>query len=254
MSEAPLENQDHLTDPVQEVPVGPNVIGAVNPTPEEMKQLIADIKINHNFNVDVKEATFNFKRTKDAESGIETIRESVQLAVPYVSVQGIVDILESVGVEEGQPNKGLELLLEAMETITNTAARALLAEDAKLNAATFPLEKITWQFIANQPKAQRRGGGIPKETWEGFAEDYVAVMVSHAGKTVDQATRAAKLLHGKLASCKTATPVLELLVDQLAIYAEKTEAAEEYQDCIDFLVTRADQYLNITDEELLSAL
>ena len=61
------------------------------------------------------------------------------------------------------------------------------------NAATFPIDKLSWDFISNMPKAQRSGGGIAKEVWEEFGKDYISVMPDVTGKKVEQVTKAAKL-------------------------------------------------------------
>lgn len=249
MSEQEQTMQDNEATPTTAVAKESKqqVISVENPTPEEMKELTENIKVNYNFDVNVKSTQFNFKKSKDKETGIETIREPVVLAVPYPSVQGIVAILEAGG-------KGLELLQDAIETVVNSQARDLLYEDTALTAGTFPVEKCAWEFIANIPKAQRRGGGIPKEIWEAFGQDYVEVMPEVTGKSIEQVTNAAKILVSKLASVKTNEPVLNLLVEQLAVYAEKSPNIEEFEECVAFLINKADTFLNIKEEELLANL
>lgn len=226
---------------------GPQIIEAKNPSPEEMKALIESIKVNHDFSVDVKPVKFNFKKTKDKQTGIETVRKPVELAIPFPSVEGIVAILEAGG-------KQLELLQDAIESVIIAQAREIISEDTSINASNFPLEKITWEYIANLPKAQRRGGGIPKEVWEAFEKDYIEVMPAVTGKTLEQVTRAAAIFKNKLNSVKTNEPVLKLLQEQLAIYAEATPNLEEFKDCVDFLSNKADTFLNVSPEELLANL
>lgn len=224
-----------------------NVISVQNPSTEEMTGILESIKVNYDFSVTTKPVSFNFKKSKDKVTGIETIREAVQLAIPYPSMDGIVNILEKGG-------KGLELLVEAIENVVNAASRDLLYDDVTLNAATFPVDKVSWEFIANLPKAQRRGGGIPKETWEGFAQDYMEVMPEITGKTVEQIGNAAKILVSKLTQVRTNEPVLTLLVAQLAVYTENSPNIGEYEDCVAFLVNKAETFLNVSPEELLANL
>ena len=224
-----------------------HVIAAPNPTTEEMTAILADIKVNYDSSVVTKPVQFNFKKSVDKDTKIETIRNAVQLAMPYPSIEGIVAILEAGG-------KQLELLQEAIEKVINDAARELLYEDVTLSAATFPVDKVSWDAISKQPKAQRRGGGIAKETWEGFAQDYIDVMPAVTGKTIEQIANAAKILMGKLAQVKTNEPVLQLLVNQLAIYAENSPNIGEFQECIEFLLNKAETFLNVSDEELLANL
>lgn len=226
------------------------VIVADNPTEEEMVGIKETIKVSYDFDVNVRPVNFNFKKSKDKVTGIEYIREAVQLAIPYPSVEGIVAILEGGG-------KGLELLLESMESTVNSVARDILTdgpEGTKLSAATFPVDKLAWEVIANMPKAQRRGGGIPKETWEAFAQDYVEVMPEVTGKTIEQVANAAKILASKLAQVKTNEPVLKLLTEQLGVYAENSPNVEEYAECVAFLLNKAETFLNVSPEELLANL
>lgn len=242
------------TSPVTPVePATPVILEVQNPTAEEMAALMENVKVNYDFNVLVKPVAFNFKKSKDKLTGIETVRKPIELAVPYPSMEGIVAILEAGG-------KGLELLVEAMETVVNTAARDILSEDAHvgtenaINAANFPVEKLSWEFIANLPKAQRRGGGIPKETWEDFAKDYIEVMPSITGKTMDQVVAASKLLLAKLGPVRTNEPVLTLLQQQLALYVEHSPSVEDYAECVAFLSQKAETFLNTSPEELLANL
>lgn len=225
----------------------PITISAKNPTSEEMVKLCENIKVNHDFKVDVKPVRFNFKRQTDKDTNIETIREAVELAIAFPSVEGIIAILETGG-------KQLELLQDAVEGIITSVARDIIADDTGINAANFPVGKITWDAIANMPKAQRRGGGIPKEVWEGFAQDYVEVMPAVTSKTVEQVTNAAKILAGKLSAVRTNEPVLELLIEQLAIYTENSPNIEEYKECVEFLLNKAETFLNVSPEELLANL
>jgi hypothetical protein len=235
------------TTNVTEDGVTQHIIAAPNPTTEEMVALLADIKVNHDASVDTKQVQFNFKKSTDKTTGIETVRNAVQLAMPYPSVEGIVGILEAGG-------KQLELLQEAIEKVINDAARELLYEDVTLTAGTFPTSKVSWNAISQQPKAQRRGGGIAKEIWEAFAQDYVDVMPSITNKTIEQVANAAKILMGKLAQVKTNEPVLQLLVGQLAVYADNSPNISEYMECVEFLLNKAETFLNVSDEELLANL
>lgn len=223
------------------------VIAVENPSKEEMVELLKNIKVGYNFDVNVKPTLFRFKKSTDKETGINTERHPVELAIPYPSVQGIMTILKEGG-------KQLELLQEAIESVVNAQARELLYEDTKLTAATFPVEKLSWEYIANIPKAQRRGGGIPKETWEDFIKDYIAVMPAATGKSVDQISNAARILQNRLNPVKTNEPALQLLVGQLAVYMETSQSAEDYSECVEFLLDKANNYLNMSEEDLIANL
>jgi len=141
-----------------------------------------------------------------------------------------------------------------MEGEINSQVRSILYEDTALTAATFPIERLSWKYISEIPPVQRRGGGIPKEIWDAFEADYIAVMPDATGKTVEQVTNAAKCLRNKLTAVRTQIPVLNLLVEQMAIYTKASPEIEEFQDCITFLADKADMFLNVTDEDLLANL
>jgi len=224
-------------------------IPAVNPTKEEIETLKTSIAANYNSAVNVKEVTFTFKTQTDKDTKLKTKRESLVLTLPYPSVEGVIAIMEEGGTQ-------MELLMEAIESIVNVQARALIGDDDKyeLNAANFPVEKLSWEAIANMPKAQRRGGGIPKETWEEFAADYLDVMPEATGKTVEQIANMVKILVNKLNNVKTSKPILEMVKVQLAVYADATTSLEDYAECLEFLLKKADACLNISAEEILSAL
>ncbi len=220
------------------------------PTKEEevkIDAVVQHIQANYDFDVDVRPVAFHFKSQKDKDTGIKTKRDSVTLAIPYPSVKGIVTILETGGIE-------LDLLREAADDIVTRHARALITDDETINAHTLDVTKLSWQFIANMPKPERTGGGIPKETWEAFIADYIDVMPEAVEKSVAQVTNAAKILLTKFSSVKTNFPVLEMLIGQLAVYADTSEDIETYKGCVEFLADKADKLLNISPEELLSSL
>lgn len=198
--------------------------------------------------VDVQEVNFSFRKVKDEKTGLEYKRPTITLPVPKPSVEGIVAILE-----EGDAKK-LELLLEAVGDVVIARAREIISESESITAEDFPYEQLTWDAIAALPKAERRGGGIPKETWEDFIADYIAVMPGLTGKTTEKVENAARNFANKFAAIKTNKKVLQLLVDQLGIYTNSAANAEQFLDCITFLMEKADKLMNISEEELLANL
>jgi hypothetical protein len=240
--------EDVTTVQTTEAGVVQHLIEVPNPDKDAMEALCASVKESHDYKVSTKPVDFNFKKTVDKDTKIETLRSPVRLAMAYPSFpDGIIAILEAGG-------KQVELLMEAVEGVVNTAARAYLYDDVTLNAATFPYDKVSWEAISNQPKSQRRGGGIPKETWEAFAQDYTDVMPGVTGKSMEQVGNAAKILFNKLALVKTNEPVLNMLVGQLAIYSEASPNIDDYRECVEFLLSKADTFLNLSEEDLLANL
>jgi len=213
----------------------------------------APLSVAANFDntVDKVAVKFNFRKvvTKDEATGVEveTKRPTVELELPLITVEGLVKALEAGG-------KQLDLVLEAVRDVQINRARELVNEKEDISADNFPYAQLSWEAISNLPKAERRGGGIPKEQWEDFAKDYVAIMPGVTGKKPEQIANASKILLNKFQQVKTNKPVLALLKEQLGIYANSSPNAEQYSDCISFLVEKADTFLSMDDAQLLANL
>lgn len=201
-----------------------------------------EIQANFDNTVDVRDFKFNFKKDE-----LGNKRASVELKLPVPSVEGVIAILQNGG-------KGLELLLDSVADVIAAQARTIVNDKEDISQDTFPTSQIMWDFIANLPKAERRGGGISKELWEAFALDYTAVMPAVTGKSIEAVGNAAKIYLNKFNAVKTNKPVLKLLKDQLSLYLVNSTNAETYVDCVDFLLNKADTLLAMDDAALLSNL
>lgn len=198
------------------------------------------------FNVDAK---YSFRADKDAEkAGVTSKRPTVTLTLPYPTVDGVINGLKD--------DKVRDLILEAVGNLVFEAARSQVNDESKpVNSQDqLDVSKLTLESIANQPKAERRGGGIPKEVWTDFMEDYIAIMPAVSGKDKDQCTRAAKLFHSKLQLCKTNKAVLAKLSPLLDTYFENTKQQEEFAPIYEFLVGKLTEFMNLSDEDLTANL
>lgn len=221
-----------------------------------VNQLHAEIKANFDNKVDVKAVKFHFKKVeltakdasgKEVKTGETNKRPTVELALPTPSVEGIIEILQKGG-------KGLELLLEAVQDVVISQAREIVNADEAIKQETFDLNKVSWETIANLPKGERRGGGIAKETWADFAEDYIKVMPAVTGKPLEHIENATKIYLTKFQTCKDRKNVLTKLKEQLALYLENSPEAENYTECVSFLVNKADEFLKLDPEAYLNNL
>lgn len=208
-------------------------------------ELHTKIKANFNNKVDVLDTNFHFRKVKDPETKIETKRATVALPVPSLSMEGIIDILENGSA------KAQELLLEAVRDKVLEQAREIVNDNEGINAANFPYEKLGWDFIANLPKAERRGGGIAKELWDDFAKDYVEIMPGITGKTKESVELAAKVFTSKFANAKTNKPVLKLLEQQLGIYINHTTQGEQFAPVVEWLSNKLETLINTDETSLL---
>jgi len=220
-------------------------IKASNPSAEDMAAFVVTVQEQLGASVTVAANTFQFKKSVDKVTGVETVREPVDLAIPFLSLDGLQTILNAGG-------KGLELLFNAANQIILDQARELI-KDTSLDCASLPLDKLAWDVIANLPKAQR-GGGVPKELWDAFAINYIEVMQEAAGKTLEQASAAARIFTNKLVAVRSNEAIINKLVGQLAIYAESTEQLEVFQPVVEFLLNKAEMFLQADDSALLESL
>ena len=210
--------------------------------------VVTPIVANYDNTIDFIAAKFHFKKVKIEETGEEYKRPTVELEkVPVPSVEGIIAILEAGG-------KQLDLLMEAVQNIVLDRARELVNEKEGVTAETFPFAELAWEKIATLPKAERRGGGISKETWEDFSKDYIAVMPGLTGKDAEKVGNAAKLLLNKFNAVKTNKQVIGYLRDQLAVYLNGSPNAETYKDCVEFLDAKAGILLEADEASLLANL
>lgn len=197
---------------------------------------------------------FSFKTVilKD-ESGAEigkSKRPTVELTLPIPTIHGAVAALEAGGNQAA-------LLLEAMESIVTRRARELVDENENISQENFPFDQITWESIANLPPSEKKGRGIPKEVWDDFSADYIAVMPTLTGKTANQVTRAAEILvdrFNKIRGSKDYKKIVRVLLDQLAIYINNAPNAEQYVDCVSFLTEKGKKILEAEEVSLLEAL
>lgn len=195
-------------------------------------------------NYQAKEVKFNFRQNKE----LGTKRPSISLAINFLTLQGLVSILES-GNE-----KQINLVLETLQVPILEQARSQVDENESITQDTLDSSKLSWEYISTLEPAARRGGGIPKEVWEAFVADYTEVMPAVTGKTTEQVGRAASLLGNKFAAVKTNKQVLGFLAEQLDLYFSSTPKAEEFVECYEFLKNKAEALLKADDAALLANL
>lgn len=199
------------------------------------------IQANYDPMVDTKEVTFTFRKTKDSETGVVTKRDNIVAKVHYPSIEGIIKMLNEGG-------KSLELLQSSVENTINEYIKQVLGDDPTITSDNFPTDKVTWDVIANLPDTERRGRGIPKETWEAFIEAYIEVMPGVIGKPVDVVKKQAAILGQKFQPLKNHEKKNELLpkfLEMLTLFTNTYPEADQYSGVIEFLIKKADEFMNV---------
>lgn len=203
----------------------------------------------HNPLIDITEFNFGFRKTKDAETGVENKRPNVELKIGIPSIEGIVEIIQTGG-------KGLELLQSAVKSTLDDFIKSMLADDESLTSDNFPVTQVSWDAIANQPESERKGRGIAKEVWEDFFKSYLETMPGLTGRSLEQVKRQASILAAKLNPLKNHDKKEEILPkfkEQLSLYLNNAPDAEQFSGCVEFLLKKADSLLNAEKESNLAA-
>lgn len=204
-------------------------------------------------NPTVQTSNFKFGFKKDK---LGNKRQTVEIVGLVPTVEGIADILTKGG-------KALEFLNELIYDGIRAAIASDVSDDEKFDQNTYnaavlkvgdtEYAKYSFEGIANQPREDRRASSIPEEQWKGFAEDYVKVMQSVAGKTVEQLHAAIFVYTRKFRDIKTDKTSLGKLKEQLGLYMQHSQEAENYADVLELLVKKCDEYLASNDIQKLVA-
>jgi hypothetical protein len=199
----------------------------------------------------MKETKFTFKKqvAKD-ELGQEVKRPPVVVNLPIPTFPGLLQHMEDAKVQQ--------FILDLVEgAIVDQAKAQISPGEGEKEVSTqeeLDLSKLDLTFIANMPKAERQGGGIPKEQWEAWSADYVQVITSTTDKGPDKATKAATIMANRFAAVKTEKAILKFLKDQLNYWASKTANLEDFQDVYQFLENKVNTLMNKDSAELLASL
>jgi hypothetical protein len=205
-----------------------------------MTDQTTSIALNADKTVDLKDFKFRFKKDKMGNQ-----RKTVELKLPVPSLEGIVSILES-GSQAAQ-----QLLLDVVYDCVRDVAGTIVGDSESITQENFPLDKITWEAIATQPRAERTK--IAQEVWDAFAADYLDVMPAVTGKNNEQLSAAVSVYVKKFTLVKTNKEVLSMLKTQLGLYMEHSKKAEEFTEILDLLLGKVDTYLKSDDVAQLIA-
>lgn len=114
-------------------------------------------------------------------------------------------------------------------------------------------DKLTLEYIANLPPAQRGARAIPEEDWVAMYDDYLVVMVAATGKSQDKIKNHLDIFK-KPTRIKNNKDVLAVLIDQLDVYTSTSKNIEETADCVQRIRNKFDKWLKEEDKVDLDAL
>ena len=195
-----------------------------------------------------KEFNFTFRSFKN-EIGDTVKRAAVKLELPVLTVDGLINAI--------QDQKQLDFILDVLADVIKAAARTQVDDETSPvnDQAALDLSKLTLEYIANQPKAERTGGGISQELWAAWGVDYVSTMLAASPDAKEEHVKnALNIFLKRYAPVKMNKPVLKKLRERLAVYATETKALDDFVEVVDYLDKRAETLINADDSALLDNL
>lgn len=229
--------------------------------PQEAQQANVNIPNPDKFH-QVVDLHFGFRTTKDEKTGVETKRPAVDVKLPVLNFDGVVQILQmyaqTVGNLESEDQKlraeavswkkQYDLLFSSVQGVYESAIKDFLGDNSNITSENFPYREFTWEQIANQPESERRGRGIAKEVWDDFIKSYMTIMPGITGKPQSNIDKQAAILAQKLNPLKNhedKEKILPNFKNALTLYMNNAgNDAETYASCVQFLIEKADKILS----------
>jgi aspartyl/asparaginyl-tRNA synthetase len=201
-------------------------------------------------NPNPREITFRYRSSgketvKVVKDGVE--QEVVQAIPPRAPEVVTIKFPTAQEILATGSEAAKRLLQDAIDAIVIDQCRDLLDEPGT-SAATIDHNKLAWEFIAAIPPAERRGNGIPKQTWEDFALDYLAIMPAVTNKAQAKIEAQLKLISERFRSVKFNKAVLSIMEQSLTLYMTNSPNAEKYVECLDALMKKLQEFLSLTEE------
>lgn len=204
-----------------------------------------------------KEFTFTFRTEKIRDEQGNEIGEGpktppVKVILPFPSDEDMINFLGSQGKEAEYIR---DIVYEAIKAQGRGQINEFVKEnpDKPVTADILDLSKLTFSAIANTPRESRAKPEIPEEVFNTFYEQYKTDMLA-AGKEVNRVQKHIALFKTQFRTCKFDKPALQILKDNLNLWAAKTEAMADNVDVFEFLTTKVDRFLKAEEKNLVAAL
>lgn len=202
-------------------------------------EVIANPSVDPSVRIEPK-VLFRFKKDK-----MDNKRPNVELTdVPFPSAVGIAQALNAGG-------KQAQLIVDSVYDLVRGVMASYVADTTDVTQANFPWDKFSLDAISKMERADRRSVTIDDETWTKFGADYMEVMAGVSGKSKVALETAVQVYLKKMTPVKSNKEVLQKLQDQLALYIENTKNGEEFQDILELLVRRTENYLKADEPQIL---
>ena len=219
---------------------------------------------------------FNFKaRTLKDENGKEIEKlpkqPSLEVNVPVPTAAYLIDILnqpdtltdtDAAGAIVSKPNLLKQLVVEStfepifwqVKQQLDQAIEGFGTDKTKqISVSHLDYDKLTLEYISSIPPARRGAAAISEEDWNDWFKDYLNVMLQATGKPLDKLTTHVDIFK-KLPKYRARKDLLEVLQQQLAIYAQSATNLDEYVTPYQRVTDTITRFLTEEDRIDISAL
>lgn len=194
------------------------------------------------------ETKFNFKSrkitdTEGKEIGKTKKQPSLTVGLPQPTAEELIGYLslQDTTNDKGEVlvDKKKALVLEAIQDMVRAQAKNQLDElidsfgtdeTMTVSAENIDYDKLSLEYIANLPPAQRGARAIPDEDWEAFYADYLQVMVAATGKPEAKIKNHLDLFK-KPTRVKNNKDALAVLVEQVDVYLTASPNVDDTAEC-----------------------
>jgi len=209
--------------------------------------------------------SYFFKETtlKDEEGkeiGKAKGQPEVKVVVKVPSIQEVIDFLASA--DDTKEAKVRDLIMDQIYDALFLAGRAQINEfkdgDVKkeFKASDMDMSRLTLQVIAETPKGQRGAWAPNEQDMKDFNELYTQVLVHQVSYDPKKTKTHTDHWKNGLTKVKTNKAVVGKLAEFLTLFAANVEEEDlkEVDQTYNWLVTRANKYLNAQEKDFLQAL
>lgn len=176
---------------------------------------------------------------EDKKPVIVKDRSNFKVQLPLLTREGAMDILVNGN------DKAVDAALKAFNSVIYVQAKRQVDENETINSQEgIDLSKLTWEHIATLSASELSESAAPtKEVLEALVADYVLVMPTLAGISIELAKGGAAHFANKFRTAKMREDMLAKLSERLTMWFEATSKAEEFAEAYDWLTTKAANYI-----------
>lgn len=176
---------------------------------------------------------------EDKKPVIVKDRANFKVQLPLLTKDGALEILTTGN------DKAVDAALKALNSVIYAQAKRQVDENETISGQEgLDLSKLTWDHIATLSASELSESAAPsKEVLEALAADYILVMPTLLGISIELAKGGAAHFTSKFRNIKLRADMLGKLSSRLTTWFEATDKAQEFAEAYDWLQTKAANYI-----------